>query len=88
MLHAAASRDRAFVVDSAGTGTTVLSARPGQPLEPAFGLDSARAHAAGGAVALTGSWPSVRQDVDAPPDLAAAVELGVGRWTALALGLD
>ena len=87
VLDAAALQERAFVVDKEGTGTTVLSARPGQSLEPAFGLDSARAHEAGGAIALAGSWPSVRQDVDAPPDLAAAVELGVGRWTAAALGL-
>ena len=37
---------------------------------------------------LTGGLPSVRQDVDSPADLAAAVGLGVGSWTgSSALGL-
>ena len=60
-LHAAACRDRAFVVDSAGTGTTVLSARPGQALEPAFGLESAERMRPVAPSRSRRSCPSVRQ---------------------------
>jgi 2-phospho-L-lactate guanylyltransferase len=88
VLQAAGEQDRAFVADTAGVGTTLLSARPGHALRPAFGPGSAEAHQAGGAAALVGSWPSVRRDVDEPGDLEDAVELGVGRWTSAALGVD
>jgi 2-phospho-L-lactate guanylyltransferase len=72
---------RAFVSDAAGTGTVLLAARPGVGLEPCFGAGSAASHAVGGAVALTGDWPSLRRDVDTPADLAEAVRLGVGPRT-------
>jgi 2-phospho-L-lactate/phosphoenolpyruvate guanylyltransferase len=74
--------ERAYVPDAVGTGTVLLAASPGAGLEPCFGAGSAAAHAASGAVGLTGSWPSLRRDVDTGPDLAEAVALGVGPRTA------
>jgi 2-phospho-L-lactate/phosphoenolpyruvate guanylyltransferase len=76
---------RGFVPDAAGTGTTLLAAPPGVSLDPRFGPDSAAAHAASGALALTGGWPTLRQDVDVPADLSAAIRLGVGAHTAALL---
>lgn len=73
---------RRFVADTPGTGTVLLTAPPGLPLEPRFGERSAAAHAESGAVALTGTWPTLRRDVDLPADLAAAAVLGLGRHTA------
>ncbi len=72
---------RVFVADAAGTGTVLLAAAPGAPLEPCFGPGSAAAHAASGAVELTGDWPSLRRDVDTAADLADANTLGVGPRT-------
>lgn len=79
-------RVRGYVPDARGTGTALLAARAGTPLEPRFGPGSAAAHEASGAVALTGDWPSVRQDVDTPADLAAAAALGLGRHTTALIG--
>lgn len=73
---------RGFVPDATGTGTAMLAARAGVDLDPRFGPGSARAHAASGAVRLDGGWPTLRQDVDTAADLAAASELGLGRYTA------
>jgi 2-phospho-L-lactate guanylyltransferase len=73
---------RAFVADAAGTGTTLLAARAGVPLDPWFGPGSASAHAASGAAALDGEWPTLRRDVDTAEDLTAAIALGLGRHTA------
>lgn len=73
---------RGFVADAGGTGTTLLAAPPGVPLEPRFGPDSAARHAAAGAQRLSGQWPSLRRDVDTAADLAAAHRLGLGRHTA------
>jgi 2-phospho-L-lactate guanylyltransferase len=82
-LAAAGEHSRAFVADAQGTGTTLLTA-VGVPLRPAFGPDSASAHLAGGAVALTGEWPGLLRDVDTDADLRAALALGAGpRTTAL-----
>ncbi|MET9328032.1 2-phospho-L-lactate guanylyltransferase [Tsukamurella sp. NPDC003166] len=80
---AAANGVRAFVPDRAGTGTAALYAPAGTALRPAFGVDSAAAHRAGGAVAHAGPWPGLRTDVDTPEDLAGA--LVVGEHTAAAL---
>ncbi|GIJ28345.1 hypothetical protein Vqi01_35070 [Micromonospora qiuiae] len=78
---------RRFVADAPGTGTVLLAAPPGVPLQPRFGPGSAAAHAAGGAHPLTGDWPSLRRDVDTAADLAAAARLGLGpRTTALTVG--
>ncbi|SNS05798.1 2-phospho-L-lactate guanylyltransferase [Geodermatophilus pulveris] len=76
---------RCFVADAQGTGTTLLTAA-GTGLSPAFGPGSARRHAAGGAVRLTGRWPGLARDVDTPGDLRAALALGVGPRTAALLG--
>jgi len=80
-LRAAAAHDRAFVPDAGGTGTTLLAAAPGRPLDPRYGAGSRAAHRSSGAAELTGDWPSLRRDVDTPADLAAAATLGLGPAT-------
>ncbi len=82
-LTEAAGR-RAFCVDRPGTGTTLLVTAPGQPLAPRFGVGSAAAHAAGGAVPLDGA-ASLRCDVDTGEDLSTATELGLGGHSATLL---
>ena len=72
---------RAFCADAEGTGTTLLLAAPGTPLDPRFGDGSAARHAASGAVALTGGWPGLRRDVDTSDDLRGAADLGLGVHT-------
>jgi 2-phospho-L-lactate guanylyltransferase len=69
------------VVDSAGTGTTLLAAAPGIALAPEYGLSSRATHLRSGAVELPGA-PGLRLDVDTPDDLAEALRLGVGEATA------
>ncbi|MER7420801.1 2-phospho-L-lactate guanylyltransferase, partial [Micromonospora peucetia] len=84
-LHAAQAPPpevRRYVADAPGRGTVLLAAPPGVPLDPRFGVGSAAAHAASGALALTGDWPSLRRDVDTADDLAAAARLGLGPCTA------
>lgn len=83
VLDFAAGAPRAFLADTAGTGTTLLSARPGHALGPHFGPLSRAGHSGSGAVeiALTGV-DSVRQDVDTAADLVAAHALGLGPFTA------
>lgn len=89
VLHAAARSPRAFLADAVGTGTTLLSALPGHALAPAFGVDSRARHRTSGAAELALSGvQSVRQDVDTGEDLAAAVALGVGRFTSRACRRD
>src|SRR6266511_2733691 len=85
-LAASTPHRRAFVADAAGTGTTLLAARPGVALEPRYGGRSRAAHRASGAAELAGDWPSLRRDVDTAEDLAAAARLGLGPATAAALG--
>ncbi|AUH68455.1 MULTISPECIES: 2-phospho-L-lactate guanylyltransferase [Gordonia] len=78
----------AFVADRSGEGTALLVVRAQHPVEPRFGARSASAHRAAGAVELDPGrlrWARLRTDVDTPADLAAAVELGVGRRTGAAL---
>ncbi len=77
---------RAFVADAAGTGTTLLAAPAGVPLDPRFGPGSAAAHRASGATALTGDWPGLRRDVDTGADLAVAAALGLGPATSALYG--
>lgn len=72
---------RAYCADRPGTGTTLLLAAPGQPLSPRFGVGSADAHAAGGAVRVGAELRSLRCDVDTAEDLATAAELGLGKFT-------
>lgn len=84
-LAAAAQHSRALVVDDAGTGTALLTAAPGMPLEPAFGTGSAQRHQARGHITLDGPWPGLRLDVDDVVALTAAERLGVGARTAQVL---
>jgi 2-phospho-L-lactate guanylyltransferase len=72
---------RSFVADAAGSGTVLLAAPAGEPLDPRFGPGSADAHARSGARALTGDWPGLRQDVDTPADLTTVLALGAGAYT-------
>jgi 2-phospho-L-lactate/phosphoenolpyruvate guanylyltransferase len=85
-LAEAAGR-RAFCPDRQGTGTTLLVAAPGDPLDPRFGPDSAAAHAASGAVAIGIELPTLRCDVDTAADLAVAGTLGLGGRTAALVGV-
>lgn len=80
-LRAVATGGRGFVVDTAGSGTTLLAAAPGATLSPAYGARSRAVHLASGAVELPAA-ASLRLDVDTPDDLAAALRLGVGAATA------
>lgn len=79
-LSAVAAGARAFVTDSAGTGTTLLAAGAPAPLAPSYGPGSRERHLASGAQELAGA-AGLRHDVDTPDDLRAAVALGVGAQT-------
>ncbi|PRY42754.1 2-phospho-L-lactate guanylyltransferase [Umezawaea tangerina] len=81
----AAADQRAFCPDRQGTGTTLLLSAPGHPLSPHFGLGSAEAHQASGAIPLLGPWHSLRTDVDTPEDLTLATTLGLGPRTSALL---
>lgn len=88
MLGVAAVHDSAVLADALGSGSTVLTARPGTALAPAFGPESLRAHVDSGARALTGAWPSLRRDVDTVADLREARVLGIGPRCAAVLAID
>lgn len=83
-LRAAAETPLGYVADAEATGTTLLTARPGSRLQPAFGPGSAARHARV-ATALPGG-AGLRRDVDTQADLAAALRLGVGPHTRAVLG--
>ena len=83
-LAEAAQHRRSFVPDRQGTGTAALFAF-GVPLDPRFGVDSARRHRESGAVELVGAWPGLQCDIDTPDDLAEARILGLGAATAAAV---
>jgi 2-phospho-L-lactate guanylyltransferase len=85
LTAAGATAPRCFVADAHGTGTTLLTA-VGTELAPRFGAGSAQAHRAGGARALTGTWPGLVRDVDTEADLRAALAVGVGPRTAALVG--
>ena len=73
----------AFVPDAAGLGTTMYAVAAGGEFRPMYGGASRARHAAGGAVELAlDGIAGLRQDVDTPDDLRAAVALGVGPRTA------
>jgi 2-phospho-L-lactate guanylyltransferase len=85
-LAAAAEHPRAFVPDWNTTGTTLLTARSGVPLEPRFGPGSRDEHRLSGAVELMNAdWLGLRRDVDTAADLRRAAQLGVGPHTASVL---
>jgi 2-phospho-L-lactate/phosphoenolpyruvate guanylyltransferase len=75
-----------FVPDAAYVGTTMYAAAPWGDFTPRFGGESRARHASAGARELSlDGVPGLRQDVDTPDDLRAAVALGAGtRTTALA----
>ena len=82
-LRAAARWPQAFVPDSAGSGTTLYTVRPGTAFRPRFGPGSAARHRAAGAAELTRpGLASLRRDVDEPADLRRAADLGLGARTA------
>jgi 2-phospho-L-lactate guanylyltransferase len=83
-LAAAAAHPRSFVPDAEGTGTTLLAARAGIALEPAFGPGSAARH--GSAAVALDAGPGLRRDVDTAADLRAAAAVGLGPATAAELG--
>jgi 2-phospho-L-lactate/phosphoenolpyruvate guanylyltransferase len=77
----------AFVADAAGLGTTMYAVVPGAQFRPMYGGASRARHAAGGAAELAlDGIAGLRQDVDTPDDLRAAVALGVGPRTAEVAG--
>jgi 2-phospho-L-lactate/phosphoenolpyruvate guanylyltransferase len=72
----------AFVPDAAGVGTTLYAVPPGGEFRPMFGGASRARHAAAGAAELAlDGIAGLRQDVDTPDDLRAAVALGAGPRT-------
>jgi 2-phospho-L-lactate guanylyltransferase len=84
LREAARLPGRAFLADTAGPGTTLLTASPGVALSPGFGGASRERHLASGAREITlPGVPSVRQDVDTAADLEAARALGLGPRTSL-----
>jgi 2-phospho-L-lactate guanylyltransferase len=86
-LRAAASVDRAVVADAEGTGSTLVTARPGVAWESSFGEESLTRHVASGCVALQiPDASTLRRDVDTAEQLEAAVALGVGPRTSAVLG--
>jgi 2-phospho-L-lactate guanylyltransferase len=81
--EAAGPSGAAFVPDAAGVGTTMYAVAPGGEFRPMYGGASRARHAAGGATELAlDGIAGLRQDVDTPDDLRAAVALGVGPLTA------
>ncbi|MFF1529619.1 2-phospho-L-lactate guanylyltransferase [Cellulomonas sp. NPDC058312] len=81
-LAAAGAHPLAVLPDADGTGTTLLTARAGERLRPAFGGGSAAAHAAlGHATIDLPDDTTLRHDVDVPADLTALLARGVGGRT-------
>lgn len=84
-LLACEAHPGAVVPDAEGTGTVLLTARPGATLDPAFGPGSAQRHA-GWAALLDLALPRLRRDVDDAGALELARALGVGPRTRAVLG--
>lgn len=83
-LVKAAALESACVADRSGTGTTLLTARAGHGLNPAYGAGSLQAHQDGGAVELSMPvWSGLRCDVDEPGDLVVNASLGCETRAAL-----
>jgi 2-phospho-L-lactate guanylyltransferase len=74
----------AFVADDDAIGTTLYTA-PYDAFAPRFGRGSRAAHLEDGCREIPGDLPSLRRDVDDADGLAAAVELGLGAHTRLAM---
>jgi 2-phospho-L-lactate guanylyltransferase len=73
-----------FVADGDGVGTTLYTATL-DAFAPRFGPGSRAAHLEAGCREIEGELPSLRRDVDDADGLAAAVALGLGAHTRLAL---
>lgn len=85
-LEAAEHLERGFVADAEGTGSTLVTARPGAVWLSAFGEDSAERHRLLGCLDIDLSAEStLRRDVDTAEQLTAASVLGVGPRTAALL---
>jgi 2-phospho-L-lactate/phosphoenolpyruvate guanylyltransferase len=85
-LGAVAPRERAFVPDADGTGTTLYAAAPGTSFEPLFGMASASRHRAAGAEELEVPVSAgLRRDVDTADDLRQAAAIGLGPRTTAVL---
>lgn len=76
----------AYCSDEEGTGTSLYTAAY-VDFDPRFGVGSAAAHAAAGAVAIEGALPGLRRDVDDLAGLDAARTLGLGPATTALLGI-
>lgn len=82
-LRDAALRPRTVVPDAEGTGSTLVTAAPGQRWTSAFGHDSLTRHIALGCVPLQiAAASTLRRDVDTIDQLEAAAALGLGPRTA------
>jgi 2-phospho-L-lactate guanylyltransferase len=86
VVAAAERYPRAFLADTSGVGTTMLTAI-GADLQPHFQGRSAAAHRASGAIGIDTEdlgrpVPDARRDVDSDVDLADAIRLGLGSSTA------
>lgn len=86
VLVFASGYERCVVADAAGSGTTMLTARAGHSLTPAFGPGSLTRHVASGATAVdTVDARGAHLDVDTTTDLQAVLRAGAGpRTTAVA----
>jgi 2-phospho-L-lactate/phosphoenolpyruvate guanylyltransferase len=85
-LASASAFPSAVVSDTTGAGTTLYTAASTATFAPAYGVGSLHRHLAGGARLLDDAGlETLRRDVDTPADLAAALQLGVGRHTFAAL---
>ncbi len=85
-LELASARARALVPDAEGAGTTLITARPGEPLHPSFGADSRALHEAAGFTPLDlPAGSTLRRDVDTAGQLQAAAALGLGPRTSALL---
>lgn len=85
-LELAGRVERGLVPDAEGTGSTLVTARPGAVWVSAFGADSAARHRLLGCADLAVPRDStLRRDVDTAVQLAEAVALGVGPRTAAVL---
>jgi len=82
---AAEAGGAAFVPDTAGTGTVLLTARSASTFAPSFGMGSAARHEAAGALRLDRDWRGLRRDVDSVTDLRAVAALGPGLRTSALL---
>lgn len=85
VLELASEHERSFVPDMTGEGTTVLCAKRPSMLSSAYGDRSAARHVQQGATPIAQVDRRARQDVDDLDGLRAAIRLGPGRRTVVAL---